>query len=188
MQPNNPFKRKREIPGLFILILVLTLIPAALSPLFRGKSSAGNSPLVGNPAPALEFKDLQGHPQSLEGRKGKVVLLNFWASWCGPCMAEMDQLKEIERTMGPQGFELVALNIEEPAKDITQVLAGSSIPNGVYFEGLESQLQAYDVHSIPQSFLIDRQGVIQKHYRGALNWTSPRITKEFEGFLNGVGN
>ena len=121
---------------------------------------------VKNPdlAPGFELKDLEGKPVSLEEAKGKVVLLNFWATWCGPCRAEIPDLVDLQKRYREK-LEIIALATEEDdADEVRRFVQGSGINYRVAMAS-DDVVHAYGgIAALPTSFVIDAQGrVVQKH-------------------------
>jgi len=130
-----------------------------------------SSPLVGKPAPAFTLATPQGDKLSLASFKGKAVQINFWATWCAPCKIETPWLVELEKQYKPQGFEILAVSVDDLdkddpkllAKDIAGVSKGAKelhIDYPVLIDG-DSIAKPYgDVDVYPTSFFIDRSGKI----------------------------
>ena len=117
-----------------------------------------------DPAPQFEMKDLEGKPISLEEEKGKIVLLNFWATWCGPCRAEVPDLIELQKKY-KDNLEIIALATEEDDTAEVQKFVKKSGIN--YHVGMATDaiaLKYGGIPALPTSFVIDPQGrVVQKH-------------------------
>lgn len=115
-------------------------------------------------APAFAFKSNTGEDLSLEKLRGKIVLLEFWASWCGPCRAELPEIKNIWKKYAGDQFTIVGINLDSnrPAFDTFTKQEGLSWPQ--YYDGLDwgnKISQLYGVYAIPHSVLIDQDGVIK---------------------------
>ncbi len=124
------------------------------------------APLIPNsPAPDFSFRDfLSGRELSLASFRGKVVLLDFWATWCTPCMASLPGLKKIYEEFHVQGFEIVGVSLDENAEDLRRVLLEQGISWPVAFEGKRwdnSIAALYRVYQIPTSYLLDKNGLIR---------------------------
>jgi thiol-disulfide isomerase/thioredoxin len=121
---------------------------------------------VKNPdaAPGFELKDLEGKPVSLEQARGKVVLLNFWATWCGPCRAEIPDLVDLQKRYAEK-LEIIALATEEDDADQVKRFALHSGINYRVAMASDDVVRAYGgIAALPTSFVIDAQGrVVQKH-------------------------
>ena len=122
--------------------------------------------LVKNPdaAPEFELNDLNGKPLSLAEAKGKVVLLNFWATWCGPCRAEIPDLVELQKQYADK-LEIIALATEEDDADLVRRFVLKSGINYRVGMAPDEVVQKYGgINALPTSFVIDTQGrVVQKH-------------------------
>jgi len=124
---------------------------------------AHRSPVVGNPLPALEGKTLDGENASLAALKGKVVLLDFWASWCAPCKAEIPHVKELAaKYAGDKGVVVLGVNLDYTVADGVRCAAAEKIPwHSLTFPNWGENnpvLQAFGVSSIPSVWLIDADG------------------------------
>jgi len=123
---------------------------------------------VGEPAPAVSLPSLtQEGEVSLASLQGKVVYLDFWASWCPPCRVSFPILEEIRQSLGPEGFEIYAISVDDNRDDALKFLDGTpavSYPLVLDVEG-ESP-QAYGVRGMPTGYLIDRAGVVRKIHQG----------------------
>jgi thiol-disulfide isomerase/thioredoxin len=123
-------------------------------------------PLIpGSPAPNFTFREFRtGENLSLASFRGKVVLLDFWATWCPPCMASLPGLLELYREFHAQGFEIVGVSLDESAEDLRRVIASYGIPWPIAFEGKRwdnSLANLWRVYQIPTAYLLDKQGIIR---------------------------
>jgi peroxiredoxin len=125
---------------------------------------------IGNQFPDFNEKDIDGKPLSAANYKGKVVMLDFWATWCGPCMNEMPNVIKIYGKFHPKGFEIIGISLDSDKDRLTTVLKEEKMTWRQYFDGKgwENKLaQKYGVGSIPATFLLDREGkIIGKGLRG----------------------
>ena len=127
-----------------------------------GKDAAAE---IGRAAPDFRLQAPDGTVSTLDSYRGKYVLLNFWASWCGPCQTEAPLLQKVVDTQ-PQNLVVLGINQQEDAGSAKQFAAdfGLSYPMVLDFDGDVSQ--AYRVHGLPVTFLITPDGVIQHVYPG----------------------
>ena len=148
-------------------------IAARLPELIKGledKIAADARLAVGQPFPAFSEKDLDGKPLTTDAYKGKVVLVDFWATWCGPCVAELPNVLAAYQKYHDKGFEIIGISLDKDRDALTKFIAENKMTWAQYFDGQgwENKLsQAYGITSIPATFLLDREGKIAaKDLRG----------------------
>ncbi|MFM1768954.1 MAG: hypothetical protein RJA22_1483 [Verrucomicrobiota bacterium] len=115
---------------------------------------------VGQPL-ALKFKAIDGRDVDLAALRGKVVLIDFWATWCGPCMAEMPKVKALHEKENPRGFEIIGISLDRDRKALERILARDKIPWPQHMEaapGAEKFSDNFGIESIPTLWLIDKKG------------------------------
>src|SRR5215468_6331455 len=117
-----------------------------------------------DPAPALEINDLSGKPILLDEDKGKIVLLNFWATWCGPCRAEIPDLIEIQKRYG-DSLQIIGLDVDDDdVAEVKKFVEKNGINYPVGMATNEIRIQYGGVAALPTSFVLDKEGrVVQKH-------------------------
>jgi len=130
---------------------------------------------VGSRAPEFRATDLRaGRPVTLADYRGKVVLLNIWATYCEPCREEMPSLERLQKQFPGTDFRVVAVSVDEVGPDMVMAFANSL---GLTFDILHDQSAAiqriYQTAGVPESYLIDRDGVIVKKVIGASEWDGP---------------
>ena len=133
---------------------------AESSPAKQDAPEANLVRLVKNPdaAPAFELKDLDGNTVSLAEAKGKIVLLNFWATWCGPCRAEIADLVDLQKRYADK-FEIIALATDEDdADEVRRFVVKSGINYRVAMTSDEVRRDYGGISALPTSFMIDRRG------------------------------
>lgn len=131
---------------------------------------------VGSEAPAINLPSKQGLV-SLESYRGKkVVLVNFWATWCSTCLREIPSLEAMKKTLEGKAFEILAVSVDEqgwPAIDAFLQRIPMTLPILLDVQGIVSS--QYGTYQLPESYLIDRNGKVIKKYIGAINWMDPQI-------------
>ncbi len=117
-------------------------------------------------APDFTLADENGQPVTLSELRGQVVMINFWASWCGPCRQEMPLLEQIHQRYEPLGFTLLAVNVEESSADGQAFLRERPVSFPVLYDPKNSISKLYDVVAMPSTVLIDRQGNVRYLHHG----------------------
>lgn len=129
---------------------------------------------VGDEAPNFTLRDLTGKVMSLSQFRGKVILLNFWATWCGPCRIEMPAMEQLYQTFPRREFEILAVSTDAQGAVVTrpfQQQMGLTFPilhDSEYRTGL-----VYGARTLPITFMLDRQGIVRQKIFGARDWASP---------------
>ena len=131
---------------------------------------------VGSQAPTFGGATIEGPVKSktLADYKGKVVLLNIWATWCGPCRTEMPSIEALHKEMGPKGLHVVAVSIDDPGKadEIRKFLKDFNLTFEVLHDSTQSIQAAYQTTGVPETFIIAADGTIRKKVIAAADWNS----------------
>lgn len=117
-------------------------------------------------APSFALPSRGGDTVSLAQLKGKVVMLNFWASWCGPCRQEMPLLEQMHKRYSALGFTLVGVNVDANSKDAEDWLSKTPVSFPVLFDRESKVSKLYDVSAMPSTVFIDRKGNVRSLHRG----------------------
>jgi thiol-disulfide isomerase/thioredoxin len=130
-----------------------------------------------NPAPAIELPTIDGTVLDLASLRGKVVLVNFWATWCEPCIAEMPSLEKLRTALGSSDFEVLGVNFKEGPERINAFVekAGVTFPIVRDTDGAVSRNWA--AHVLPVTYLVDRNGRVRYRLVGEADWTDDRLTR-----------
>jgi DsbE subfamily thiol:disulfide oxidoreductase len=123
---------------------------------------------IGSVAPAFTLKDLTGREVKLEDYKGKKVMLNFWATWCPPCKAEMPAMQELYQTKSSE-IEILAVNLD-PQNNVAIFVNENGLTFPILLDHNGETQQTYSIISIPSTFIIDENGVIQKKHIGSMTF------------------
>ena len=122
--------------------------------------------------------------QSLSGLKGKVVFLNFWATWCGPCRSEMPSMETLYIRYKDQGFVILAVNCQESRADVWTFMENNKLTFPAVLDSDGKASGSYGVQAIPTSFIINREGRIVSRLVGSINWDTPEIHAAIELLLS----
>jgi len=132
------------------------------------------------PAPDFTFPGLDGKMVSLSDYKGKVVLLNIWATWCPPCVEEMPSMERLYQKFKGQNFEILAVSIDEPGlKAVAPFMKKSNLTFPALIDSEGAIKAVYGITGIPESFIIDKQGNLIKKIIGPVDWATRDIFRFF---------
>ena len=128
---------------------------------------------VGKPAPDFALTDLNDKPQRLSDFRGKVVFLNFWATWCKPCREEMPSMEVLHKNFEKDGLVVLAVSIDRvtTTKDIPPFIKGMNLTFPVLIDSWGKTDKPYKRMGVPETFIIDQQGVIREIVIGPRDWT-----------------
>ena len=160
-------KKRIAIIGIALLIF---LGVAALQWTQRGKYK----PVVkGASAPEFALPDLQGSEVNLSSFRGKVVFLNFWATWCEPCREEMPSMEILNRYMKDKEFVMLAVSIDKDTSKIEPFMKELNLTMKVLLDKDSKIFQRYKTTGVPETFIIDKNGIIAEKIVGPRDWTRP---------------
>lgn len=124
---------------------------------------------VGQEAPELSLPDLEGNTVRLSDYRGRVVLLNFWATWCGPCRVEVPELVSVHESYKERGFTVLAVNLGESRDRVAAFSAQFQMDFPVLLDPAGQTTRLYPTRGIPTSFLLDGEGVVRRVVVGAMD-------------------
>jgi cytochrome c biogenesis protein CcmG/thiol:disulfide interchange protein DsbE len=134
-------------------------------------------------APAVEWRDAGGAVVRMADAKGKVALVDFWASWCPPCKESFPALDVIQRDYRARGVQVIAVNVDEQQKDADRFLAAHPHQLLVVFDPMGASPKAFKVRGMPSSFVIDRQGDIRYTHQGYSQGIDATYRRELDALL-----
>ena len=161
---------KRSLFGFVALLVMVLMTIVALQSAVLGMAS--RPPVVGSPAPEFQLSDLDGETRSLLDYRGKIVLLNFWATWCKPCITEMPAMQEAYDELKDQGFVVIAVNELEDQERVREHITSHGHTFTVLMDHDNTVANMYGVVGLPVSVFIDETGHVQEFVKGGL------LTKE----------
>ncbi len=162
---------KKLLFGLFCLFL---LSSAQASELKDWKGGA---------TPPLALKDISGKTHKLEDYRGKVVMVQFWATWCPPCLKEMPAMQRLEKKMAGKPFVILAVNMGETSKDVSEFVKKMNINFTVLMDEEGDGVGAWKVFVAPSTFLLDPKGNIRQTLQGGAEWDEPVYVKAISELL-----
>jgi peroxiredoxin len=162
---------------------LLTLAAAAIAlliliPLFRpsGSSDSGPSAMVGKDAPVFALHDDRGNAVSLDQYRGKIVVMNLWASWCPPCREEMPDLQTVAREFAKDGVVVVGVNQGESAERAAAFAQSLGIGFPIWIDDAQRYGRVYAALGLPTTIVINRHGIVERGFDGPLTIQQMRDT------------
>ena len=165
---------------LLIIIVAITLLMGLVTGCSGGSAPPQNIQSK-NLAPDFSLKNLDGQTVSLSSLRGRPVMINFWASWCGPCWDEMPFLQQIYEDRDSYGVTLITVNLRESLSVITQFMQSNNLSFPVLLDTDGSVSLNYNVSGIPTTFFIDKDGIIKEKRLGPFNSVA-----EIESYLKNI--
>ncbi len=171
----------QRIIFLFLACLFLSLTACSKSDTPKMSTVAAEK----SPAPDVSVISLaNGSTLKLSDLRGKVVLLNFWATWCPPCREEIPSMMKLNSFMTGKPFQMVAISVDEGGrKDIESFFKESGFSLPTYLDESGASTKSYGITGVPESFIIDKQGVLVKKIIGGYAWDSPETVSFLEGLM-----
>ncbi|MCX7096935.1 MAG: TlpA disulfide reductase family protein [Methylococcales bacterium] len=146
---------------------------------------AASAVAVGDKAPDCELSALgAGQAGKLSQYKGKVVYVDFWASWCGPCAQSFPFLNELHKQLGGQGLQIVGVNMDENADDANTFLAKIPASFPVAADASKQCAKDFDVQAMPSSYIIDNKGVVHHIHLGFRPGAADELQSTIQGLLS----
>ena len=149
---------------LFVAILLLFSLAAC---------NGGRPPRIGETAPDFTVNGV-AKAITLSQLRGKPVLLNFWASWCAPCVEEMPSLVQLQKQMGDK-VTVLAVSIDSDENAYRQFIRDHNIDLLTAWDPKKISSELYGTFKYPETYVVDRNGVIRRKFIGAIDWTNPEI-------------
>ncbi len=139
-----------------------------------GCYSGSRPPNIGTPAPGFTVQDTD-RKVSLNEFRGKIVVLNFWATWCPPCIEEMPSLVQMQQKMKGKGVEVVAISVDADQGAYQAFLKEHNVNLLTVRDPDQKSNNLYGTFKFPETYIIDRQGVLRRKFIGAIDWGTPEI-------------
>jgi thiol-disulfide isomerase/thioredoxin len=160
------------------------LIAGAMGLLLNcGTQAAGFEKRAATPAPELQAQDLAGAPKTLADYRGKVVLLNFWASWCPPCLREMPSMERLRVKMAGRPLAIVALDSAEAPEEVNAYLSRMTLGFPILLDPDGSNTRRWKVFALPTTFLLDAEGRVRYVLTGPTEWDEGEALAVIESML-----
>ncbi|HUJ94352.1 MAG TPA: TlpA disulfide reductase family protein [Terriglobales bacterium] len=150
------------------------LLLAASILIFSGCYSGTRPPHIGNPAPNFTVQD-DDRKVSLNDLRGKIIVLNFWATWCPPCVDEMPSLVQMQQKMKSKGVEVLAVSVDADENAYRRFLKDHNVDLLTVRDPDQKSNNLYGTFKFPETYIIDRNGVLRRKFIGPVDWSQPEI-------------
>ena len=168
-----------------VALIVVILVIGVMGYVIFGQKHQYTPVVVGGPAIEFSLPDLKGDMKSFNDFKGKVVFLNFWATWCKPCEEEMPSMQHLYETFQKRDFVIVAISVD---KDDPEVIQDFVDKYGLTFPVLHDRKgrvkEAYKTTGVPETYIIDQNGIIAEKVMGAKKWENAHNIKTILDLLD----
>ena len=171
---------RREIParrpdGVRQILRVALLVVGCLAA--RPSATAELKPWSGRQPVAFQLKDLSGVTHRLADHRGKVVLVNFWTTWCEPCRDEMPAIEKLKQRFSTRPFAVLAVNVDEPEARVRKFLASMPLSFTVLLDHERKLARSWNVRILPASYVVAPDGSVRFSVEGELDWSKPEIAE-----------
>lgn len=138
---------------------------------------------VNSPAPDFTLTDIQGHKWQLADLRGKLVFVNFWATWCPPCQEELPSMEALNRGMDKGKFQMLTI-LSNDNPDFAKTIAGKiGLTFPILIDPGSKGAAQYGITGVPETFIIDPQGILREKIIGPRNWNSPAAWQMLSKYL-----
>ncbi len=139
--------------------------------------------MLGQMAPVFSYRDSTGKEFSLADSRGKVVLINFWATWCPPCRDEMPSMESLQRHFSPDQFAILALSVDDSWETVNQFMKqqGFTLPAYADFDKKISTL--YGTAKFPETYILSKKGIVADKVIGPTDWSAPQMLAHLRGLV-----
>ena len=169
-----------------IIALVAGAVYIVSSGGINSPGKATKSVVVGDIAPDFQLEDLKGNKVSLSNLRGKVVLVNFWATWCPPCIEEMPSMERLNEVMANDDFVMLAINTEESGRSVVPAfLEKTPYTFPILYDDEGVVQKRYGVFKFPESFIVGKDGAVVEKVIGPLDWSSVKTITYLKNLTKG---
>ena len=145
-------------------------------------------PRTGDPAPDFRLPDLAGAQIDLSGQRGRVLFVNFWATWCPPCREEAPSLERLYQQLRGEGFQVLAISVDAPGmrEQVDAFRAELGLSFTILLDPGKRAHDGFGVTGVPETYLIDREGRLAERFIGPRDWDDPRYARTVRRLLSRV--
>ena len=167
--------------------LSLALFLLIVTPLIASCGPGNEQPLVkairGQPSPNFMLTDLKGKDWQLSDLRGKVVFVNFWATWCPPCIKEMPSMDALNKRMSGKPFQMLTILYNDRPEFGQSLVNKSGYNFPVLIDADSSTAKQYGLTGVPETYIIDTQGILREKFIGPFEWNSPEALQILKKYI-----
>ena len=169
-----------------LAIIIVLLVLAGFAGYIYSNLPTTTSVVTGDVAPDFKLEDTKGNQVSLSDLRGKVVMVNFWATWCPPCIEEMPSMERLNEAMAEDDFVLLAINTEKNGRSVVPpFLNKTPYTFPILYDDKGDVQKQYGVYKFPESFIIRKDGTVDQKIIGPLDWSSPKTIAYLKSLSKG---
>ena len=188
MKVNVEETQPRKNTKLLLTILFAVIVSVILILVLRQERDSTLTTVgpiqVSLPAPNFTFPDLNGHKVSLADHRGKVVLVNIWATWCPPCRQEMPSMQKLYERFKGENFEILAVSIDSTGREaVGPFMRKMNLTFPALLDPKENIRPLYGITGVPESFIIDKEGILVEKIIGPMDWATSEVFRFFQDLI-----
>jgi peroxiredoxin len=168
------------------LIMIVLLVLVGGGVYIYSNLPSSTTVVAGDMAPDFQLEDTKGNRISLSSLRGKVVMVNFWATWCPPCIEEMPSMDRLNKFMAEEDFVMLAINTEKDGRIVMpEFLKKTPYDFPILYDDQGTVQQQYGVYKFPESFIVGKDGTVVEKIIGPLDWSSPKTVAYLKSLAKG---
>jgi cytochrome c biogenesis protein CcmG, thiol:disulfide interchange protein DsbE len=162
---------------------VIAIVAGAAFGFISLEESKGYGLKVGRPAPDFQLRSLAGGSADLGSLRGRLVLVNIWATWCAPCVQEMPSLERLHRTLGPEGLVVMGVSVDPEDAAVSDFVKRYGLTFPILRDPAAHTAASFHTTGYPETFVIGRDGTLLRSIVGSAEWDTPEAIAYFRGLL-----
>jgi peroxiredoxin len=173
--------------GVLLLLLILAVVAGLLFLVLIPKEGPRSEKIIqkGDHAPEFRLSALDGKQVALSDYRGKVVLVHFWATWCPPCVEELPVLDRMYRGLAGRELEVLAVSVDEGgAENVAAFVKKNAVSLPVLLDPGASVAHSYGTFKFPETYILDRSGIVRYKAIGQADWSNPEIVKAIRDMID----
>ena len=167
------------------ILALAAVLATTLSASHAAAAASVLAPMNREPAPPLVLKDIHGAAHDLAQYRGKVVLINFWATWCEPCRQEMPSMQRLRDKLSGKSFVVLAVNVAEPDARVRRFLEETRLDLPVLMDANKTVTRGWGVRVMPTSFIVGLDGRLRYRVTGDIDWSADAVIGTISQLLSG---